>query len=75
MGEGDAPTTLPSDDLEHQALDLEKRVFAPPPEWPTEGRVRFERVSMRYRDGPLVLKDVSFEVQPKDKIGIAGRTG
>ena len=30
---------------------------------------------MRYRDGPLVLKGLSFTIQPGEKIGIVGRTG
>jgi len=31
---------------------------------------------MRYRsDLPLVLKDVSFTIRPKEKVGIVGRTG
>ena len=47
----------------------------PPPNWPSEGKIRFENVQMRYRDGPLVLKGVSFDVKAQEKIGIAGRTG
>ena len=32
-------------------------------------------VKMRYRDGPLVLKGISFEVKSSSKVGLAGRTG
>ena len=33
-------------------------------------------MQLRYRPGlPLVLKDVSFSVKGKEKVGIAGRTG
>jgi ATP-binding cassette, subfamily C (CFTR/MRP), member 1 len=62
-------------DVEMNNLSKKKKVFQPPEHWPTEGRVRFENVQMSYRDGPLVLKGVSFEVAARDKIGIAGRTG
>jgi ABC-type multidrug transport system fused ATPase/permease subunit len=43
--------------------------------WPEAGVVEFQNVSMGYRGGDLVLKDVSFTVNSKDKVGIAGRTG
>ncbi|KAG0263368.1 Multidrug resistance-associated protein 1 [Mortierella polycephala] len=47
-----------------------------PPNWPSEGRVVFKNYSTRYRPGTdLVIKDVSFEVQPAEKVGIVGRTG
>jgi ATP-binding cassette subfamily C (CFTR/MRP) protein 1 len=44
-------------------------------QWPSDGTVEFENVFMGYRDGDLVLKDVSFKVGSKEKVGIAGRTG
>ncbi|KAJ3186105.1 hypothetical protein HK101_009741 [Irineochytrium annulatum] len=48
----------------------------PPKVWPSEGRVAFEGVSMRYQeDLPLVLNEVSFSVAPCEKIGVVGRTG
>ena len=31
--------------------------------------------SMRYRDGPLVLKDVTVDIKGGEKIGVVGRTG
>lgn len=46
-----------------------------PPNWPVQGSVEGTDVEMRYRDGPLVLKGISFKVAPGEKIGIAGRTG
>ena len=48
----------------------------PPPEWPSQGDIRFKRYQMRYRDGlPLVLKGVRLHIRPHEKIGIVGRTG
>ena len=39
------------------------------------GEVRCEGVSFRYRDGPLALADLSFEVPPGSRVGIVGATG
>ena len=43
--------------------------------WPTEGAIQFRDVSMRYRDGPLVLKGLTLDVKPGEKVGVCGRTG
>ncbi|OQR84874.1 ATP-binding Cassette (ABC) Superfamily [Achlya hypogyna] len=44
--------------------------------WPSEGCVVFEHVDLRYRSGlPRVLRDLSFAIRPKEKVGIVGRTG
>ena len=37
--------------------------------------IEFRDVSLRYRDGPLVLKNFTATVSGSEKIGIAGRTG
>lgn len=48
----------------------------PPKEWPQQGVVSFDKVNLSYRpELPLVLRDVSFDVKPMEKIGICGRTG
>lgn len=44
--------------------------------WPSEGRIRFENFSVRYREElENVLKDLTFDVKAGEKIGIVGRTG
>lgn len=44
--------------------------------WVTEGAIKLDRFSVRYREGlPLVLKNLSFEIKPREKIGVVGRTG
>ena len=48
----------------------------PPINWPRNGHVRFRNVVLRYYPGgPQVLKNLSFEIQGKTKLGIVGRTG
>ncbi|KAJ2784706.1 hypothetical protein GGI15_002181 [Coemansia interrupta] len=48
----------------------------PPASWPEQGMVEFRNYSASYRDNlELTLRDVSFCVQPMQKVGIVGRTG
>ncbi|KAG0045022.1 hypothetical protein BGZ83_009725 [Gryganskiella cystojenkinii] len=47
-----------------------------PENWPSQGNIVFKNYSTRYRQGmDLVIKNVSFEVLPGEKVGIVGRTG
>ncbi|KAG7191367.1 uncharacterized protein KQ657_003488 [Scheffersomyces spartinae] len=49
---------------------------APPSSWPEKGSIKIEKASMSYRpDLPLVLKNMSVEINGCEKIGICGRTG
>ena len=48
----------------------------PPIDWPSSGRVEFSHYAMRYREGlPLVLKGVTMNIAPGEKVGVCGRTG
>ncbi|KAL5274290.1 ABCC4 family protein [Megaselia abdita] len=50
----------------------------PPQEWPENGLVKFDHLSLRYFPDPnsdKVLKDLNFTILPKEKVGIVGRTG
>ncbi|KAJ2514082.1 hypothetical protein H4217_005958 [Coemansia sp. RSA 1939] len=48
----------------------------PKESWPDQGMVEFKNYSTRYREGlDLVLKDLTFRVMPRQKVGIVGRTG
>jgi ABC-type multidrug transport system fused ATPase/permease subunit len=42
---------------------------------PAAGHIRFEQVWFAYNDDDFVLKDVSFEVRPGERVGIVGATG
>ena len=44
--------------------------------WVKDGKIEFIDYSVKYRsDLPLVLKNISFKIKPREKIGIVGRTG
>ncbi|EFA76770.1 ABC transporter C family protein [Heterostelium album PN500] len=48
----------------------------PDPQWPQQGGIVFDNLVMRYREGlDPVLKGISCEIKPKEKVGIVGRTG
>jgi len=48
----------------------------PDRKWPSVGRVDFVNASLRYRPTTdLVLKNLSFTVEPGIKVGVVGRTG
>ncbi|PVG02126.1 hypothetical protein CPB86DRAFT_772767 [Serendipita vermifera] len=48
----------------------------PPAYWPSSGHLIVEKLSASYSvDGPQVLQDISFEIQPGERVGVVGRTG
>ncbi|SCU90307.1 LANO_0D08284g1_1 [Lachancea nothofagi CBS 11611] len=48
----------------------------PEKNWPSQGYIRFDNYSTRYRSNlDPVLKSLSLEIKPQEKIGIVGRTG
>ena len=54
----------------------ETQLVASPKSWPSSGKIEFSCCSARYRaELPLVLTDVSFVVEARQKIGVCGRTG
>lgn len=51
-------------------------VTSSPCDWSRDGSISFRNVSLRYYPGgPYVLKNLSFDIQGKKKVGIMGRTG
>ncbi|KJR80768.1 uncharacterized protein SPSK_04818 [Sporothrix schenckii 1099-18] len=66
--------------LEYAALPSEAPEIIhrnrPPVSWPAHGEVEFRNYSARYREGlDLVLKNISLDIKPHEKIGVVGRTG
>ena len=42
----------------------------------SDGKINFSNYSVKYRPNtPMVLKNLTFEINPKEKIGVVGRTG
>jgi ABC-type multidrug transport system fused ATPase/permease subunit len=55
--------------------ELESGIDAPN-DWPSEGRIEFDNLVVAYDDDLLpVLKHISFCIQPRERLGIVGRTG
>ncbi|XP_059049399.1 ATP-binding cassette subfamily C member 4-like [Achroia grisella] len=48
----------------------------PPPSWPEAGGLQFRHVFLYYAPGePPVLRNLTLDILPKEKVGIVGRTG
>ena len=63
-------------DLAVEAAPTQPSDPQPDEEWPTKGDVIFDNVQLRYRpDLPMVLKGLTFNIKPGEKVGIIGRTG
>ncbi|OWF39616.1 Multidrug resistance-associated protein 9 [Mizuhopecten yessoensis] len=63
---------------EYENLEIEKETgsLQVNEKWPSEGRIMFSNVEMKYRiDMDPVLKNISFDILSKQKVGIVGRTG
>jgi ABC-type multidrug transport system fused ATPase/permease subunit len=67
----DAMADLPTEKPFETAKGLE-----PPQDWPENGVLEFDLVSLRYREGlPLALNELSFKVPSGKTCGVVGRTG
>ncbi len=50
----------------------------PPANWPSEGRITFDNVSMCHstdEHSPFALRHISMTIESAEKVGIVGRTG
>lgn len=63
--------TLEYTDLDREEISVEDDVT-----WDASGNLCFENVNLSYGStGALVLNDITFSVEERQKIGIVGRTG
>jgi ATP-binding cassette subfamily C (CFTR/MRP) protein 4 len=56
--------------------DVKTGRIMPSSDWPQHGKIIFDDVSFSYdKHLPNVLSNITFCINPKEKIGIVGRTG
>ncbi|CAH1101572.1 unnamed protein product [Psylliodes chrysocephalus] len=65
--------------LEYKQLPPEPQPVLPkvlPKSWPNSGKIDFLNTKFKYFEGgPLIIKDLTLQIKPKEKVGIVGRTG
>uniref|UniRef100_A0A0U9HSE1 Putative ABCC protein n=1 Tax=Chrysomela populi TaxID=154003 RepID=A0A0U9HSE1_CHRPP len=61
--------------MEYTEIKSEREGGVELKDWPSEGSVVYEHVSLTYNNTETVLRDLNFTVEPRQKIGIVGRTG
>lgn len=63
-------------DLPKEADHETKPEFKPPTNWPQEGQIVYDHVTLSYfEDEQPVLRNLTFKIRPHEKVGIVGRTG
>lgn len=62
--------------VEYTELDQETKEGNEIDNWPNKGAIKFERITLCYEGcKTAVLRGISFDVKPGEKVGIVGRTG
>ena len=64
--------------IEYTKLESEDKLVKKndPVNWLTFAKVEFKNVTLRYREGlEPSLRNVSFQINSKEKVGVVGRTG
>ncbi|XP_023166760.2 probable multidrug resistance-associated protein lethal(2)03659 [Drosophila hydei] len=66
------------EDLEPEGDFESKPNKKPPKDWPDEGKIKFDDLSLRYfpdKDADYVLRSLNIDINACEKVGIVGRTG
>ena len=73
----DEVINTPPEQTSGKSLEQTSKGQLPPAYWPSsESGLYFDNFSAKYaEDLPMVLQGVTFDVKPREKIGIVGRTG
>jgi ABC-type multidrug transport system fused ATPase/permease subunit len=63
--------------IEYSEIEIESQSGVDvPASWPSQGALEVDNLVVGYAPGlPAVLKGLNFEVKPKERIGVVGRTG
>lgn len=62
--------------LEYSNVELENKTGRRPSNWPSSGKIEYSNVSLTYQEANTpVLRDLTFTIEPRQNIGIVGRTG
>ena len=63
--------------IEYTSLPIEDQGgIDPPAAWPTDGKVEVSDLVVSYApDLPPVLKGITFSLNPRERVGVVGRTG
>ncbi|CCH62018.1 hypothetical protein TBLA_0G00710 [Henningerozyma blattae CBS 6284] len=78
---GDTEMNMNSTERIQEYMNIDQEPYnegtvEPPADWPENGKIEINDVSLRYAPNlPRVIKNVSFTVDSKSKVGIVGRTG
>lgn len=60
---------------QEEGPDTANKKDQPPAHWPNAGQVEFSNVTAKYYDGPNILQNMNFTINPGERVGIVGRTG
>lgn len=77
--EFEARMNAPERIREYRTLEQERTYesadMKPPADWPSNGAIKFEKLSIAYKPGVPVLHKLSASIKAMEKVGIVGRTG